>query len=85
MISVKLLSDWQSVLRYAWSIRLMIIAGLFSGLEVAVPLLQGVLPIHPGLFAALSLVAVSGAFVTRLLVQRNPQIGTADEHEGAGV
>ena len=84
MVSVKLLSNWQKILQRAWSIRLMLIEGLFSGLEVAVPLLQGVLPIHPGLFAALSLVAVMGAFVTRLLVQRGTQIAATDEHDGVG-
>lgn len=33
----------------------MLLAGLLSGAEVALPLLDGILPIPPGVFAALTL------------------------------
>jgi hypothetical protein len=39
---MKLVANWRAVLRCAWSIRLMILAGLLSGVEVALPLLDGV-------------------------------------------
>jgi hypothetical protein len=58
------------VLRYAWSIRLMLLAGLFSGLEIALPLFHDVFPLDQGVFAALSFVSVAAAFVTRLLAQQ---------------
>jgi hypothetical protein len=68
---MKLTSNWREVLRYAWSIRLMILAGVLSGLEVALPLIDGLFPIPQGVFAALSGLTVAGAFVARLVAQRN--------------
>jgi hypothetical protein len=61
--------NWRQILRYAWSIRLLIVASLLSGAEVALPLLQSVLPVPPGIFAALSFLATAGAFVARLVAQ----------------
>ena len=68
---MNLLPDWRDVLRRAWSIRLLFLAGLLSGAEVALPLLRDVLDIPAGLFAGLSLITVAGAFVARLLAQRS--------------
>lgn len=68
---MKLGANWRGVLRYAWSIRLMLLAGLLSGLEVALPLLDGLLPISPGIFAALSGLTVCAAVVARLVVQKD--------------
>lgn len=65
-----LVSNWRAVLRYAWSIRLLVIAGLLSGAEVALPLIDGLYDIPRGLFAALSGLTVAAAFVARLVVQR---------------
>lgn len=67
---MKPVRDWRRVLRYAWSIRLLILAGIFSGFEVALPLLNGVLPVPAGIFAALSFVATAGAFGMRLIAQK---------------
>ncbi|WP_100959651.1 hypothetical protein [Bosea sp. FBZP-16] len=61
--------NWRQILRYAWSIRLLLLAGLLSGAEVALPLLQSVLPVPAGVFAALSFFATAGAFVARLVAQ----------------
>lgn len=65
----KLVWNWREILRYAWSIRLLIVAGLLSGAEVALPLLQAVQPVPAGIFAALSFLATAGAFVARLVAQ----------------
>lgn len=67
---MKLVANWREVLRYAWSIRLMIAAGLFSGLEIALPLFQDVFPLDRGIFAGLSLLFTAAAFVTRLVAQQ---------------
>lgn len=67
---MRLLDDWKDVLRRAWSIRLMLVAGLLSGAEIALPLLEGVLPVPRGAFAALSGIATAAAFVARLMAQR---------------
>lgn len=67
---MKLVANWRDVLRHAWSIRLLILAGILSGFEVALPLLEGVLPIPQGIFAGLSGLIVCGAFVARLIAQK---------------
>ena len=70
---MQLLPNWRAVLQRAWSIRLMILAGLLSGVEIALPLLDGVIDIPQGVFAALSFAATAGAFVTRLIAQTIPE------------
>ena len=67
---MKLVANWRDVLRHAWSIRLLILAGILSGVEVALPLLDGLLPIPQGIFAGLSGLVVCGAFVARLIAQQ---------------
>ena len=68
MISkMKLIDDWHWVIRKAWSIRLAVVAAIFSGAEVIVPMLQTAMP-H-GIFAILSFVAVAGGFISRFVVQ----------------
>ena len=68
---MRLIADWRRVLRRAWSIRLMIAAGLLSGVEVALPLLDGFVPVPAGIFAALSALTTAAAFVARLLAQKD--------------
>lgn len=75
-----LVADWRAVLRHAWSIRFILLAALFSGLEVAVPLLQGLLPISPGLFAVLCFACVVGAFIARLVAQKQLSPPPAEPH-----
>jgi hypothetical protein len=69
--------NWREVLRYAWSIRLILVAGLLSGAEVALPLAQGVLPVPAGVFAGMSFLATAGAFVARLVAQETVPGGGA--------
>lgn len=59
--------NWRSILHKAWSIRLGLLAGLFSAAEVILPLFSDALPRN--LFAALSFIAVMGAVVARLVAQ----------------
>lgn len=67
-----LINDWKEIIRKAWSIRLILLAGMFSGLEVIIPYVPELFPQLPrGLFALLSLAATGGAFVTRILAQKN--------------
>jgi hypothetical protein len=63
-------SDWRFILRRAWSIRLLILAGLLSGLETALSLWGGGTLVPPGAFAALSGVVTAAAFVARLVAQK---------------
>lgn len=60
--------DWKHILRRAWSVRLMVLAGLLSAVEVALPFFENSIP--RGLFAAVSGLVVGAAFVARLIAQK---------------
>lgn len=60
--------NWKDILRRGWSIRFMLVAGLLSGAEVALPVFADQIP--RGVFASLSFLAVSGAFISRLVAQK---------------
>lgn len=64
-----LLPDWRAILRRAWSIKVMLLAGLFSGLELALPLLGDDLPWSRVTFAAVMCFIAAAAVVFRLLAQ----------------
>ena len=64
---MRLHNEWKSVLRHAWSIRLGVLAGLFSGAEVILPLFNDAFPRN--VFAILSFIAVGGAVIARLVAQ----------------
>lgn len=64
-----IIQNWRKVLRKAWSLRLMFLAALMSGIEIALPFFADAFP--RGVFAGLSFVAVSGAFVARFFVQKD--------------
>lgn len=66
-----LIPNWRDVIKKAWSMRLMALAGALSGAEVALPYLDGLLPIPPGIFAALTFITVGAAWVSRLVAQQN--------------
>lgn len=69
---IRLLKNWRAVLARAWSIRLMILAGVFSGLEVFTQFVIALgidLPIPPMLFAALSGLSSTAAVIARLVAQ----------------
>jgi hypothetical protein len=72
-----LIQNWRQVLARAWSARLMILAALFSGAEVALPYCTNLVP--AGAMAALSLLVVSGAFVMRFLAQKNMETSNGDK------
>ena len=65
---MKLIDDWKKILKKAWSIRLLVIAGLLSGVEIILPLLVDSFP--KGIFAALSFVFTAAAFVARIVAQK---------------
>jgi hypothetical protein len=65
---VRLVWNWREVLRKAWSIRLMLLAALLSGVEVSLPFFMHSMP--RGIFAGLSFLVVASAFVARLVAQK---------------
>jgi hypothetical protein len=62
-----LLDDWRKIARRAWSIRLSIVAAIFTAAEVVVPLFGDVLP--RGAFVLLAFAASGGAAIARLVAQ----------------
>ena len=80
---MNLVSNWRRVLRRAWSIRLMILAGLLSGIEVilSLPDIAERLDWPQGLFAAASGLTTMAAFIARLIAQGN--VNEADDEEQA--
>ena len=66
----QLLPDWRDILRRAWSIRLMLLAGLLSGCEAILPLFSDSIPVPRWASSLIVLAVIAAAFVTRLLAQR---------------
>ena len=66
---MKLYENWKTIVAKAWSIRLMAIAFLLTMAEVMLPFFSDSFP--PKMFAILSGLAVAGAFVSRLVAQRD--------------
>ena len=65
---MQLYDNWKEILRRSWSLRFIILAGVLSGLEVILPFFSDAIPRNT--FAVLSFVAVSAAFVARLVAQK---------------
>jgi hypothetical protein len=64
-----LYDNWRDILKKAWSIRFMLLAGILSAVEVILPFFEDRFP--RGLFAGLSGVAVAAAFIARLVAQKD--------------
>ena len=64
---MRLIDNAGKVLRKAWSVRLGIVAGMFSGAEIIVPMFADAIPRN--VFAALSFVAVLCAVIARFVAQ----------------
>ena len=76
-----LIANWWQVLKRAWSIRWIVLAGLLSGLEVFLPIIDGYVDIPRGIFAALSGAATCAAFISRIMVQKG--VSDADQQDQA--
>lgn len=61
--------NWRLLLRKAWSVRFMVMAFVFTMAEVMLPFFSDAVP--PRLFAVMSGIAVAGAFVSRLIAQKD--------------
>ena len=66
---MKLYDNWRQILRKSWSLRFIILAGILSGCEVALPLIGD--HFEQGTFAALSFAFVCAAFIARLVAQKD--------------
>ncbi|MCL4712153.1 MAG: hypothetical protein KJZ73_13000 [Pseudorhodoplanes sp.] len=68
---MRLVANWKAVLRYAWSVRLMVVAAILSGVETAIQLGGNFLGLPPGLFALLSAGATAAALIARFVAQHS--------------
>ena len=64
-----LVPNWKIIVRKAWSVRLIILAGGLSGVEAAMPFSSDTM--QRGVFAAASLLVTGAAFVARIMAQRD--------------
>ena len=71
---VQVIKDWRWVLRKAWSVRLMFLAAILSGLEWLLPMLGDFIP--KGWFGFLGFIVTVAACAARFLAQRSVE----DEH-----
>lgn len=66
---MSLLPDWKRICRRAWSVRLMILAAVLTGVEAVLPLFAEHFP--RGVFGALSGLVIGGALFARIVAQRD--------------
>lgn len=70
---MQLLANWRNILTRAWSFRLIVLSGLLSGAEVALPIFQQSMEplqiIPPGAFAVAAILTSAAAAVARVVAQ----------------
>jgi len=68
-----LIPDWKRVLKKSWAIRLIILAGFLSGLEIALPFLENWLQTRfhtpKWLYPSLMFLVTCAAVIARLVAQ----------------
>ena len=84
---MNLVPEWRWLVRKAWSVRLVVLSALLSGVEVILPLFVDSMPRN--VFAVLAMLAAVGAGVARVVAQpkmerrRKPRrAGSAANYEG---
>ena len=66
---MKPVHNWRTILRHAWSVRFMALGTLFAMLETALPLIDEIVNVPPGLFLTLTMISMAGSFVSRFIHQ----------------
>lgn len=69
---LKLVENWRAVLKHAWSLRLMAVAAVLSGLEVTIQVAIAFAvkpPIPAGVFASLGGLVTVAAMIARFVAQ----------------
>ena len=67
----KVRKDWKWILRRAWSVKLILVAGLLTGLEVFLPLIfdHGLLVFAPWIYPVVMLALTMAALIARVIAQ----------------
>ncbi len=66
---MKLDPRWRQILARAWSVRLIVLAFVLTAAEFVLPFLDGAFP--RGVLAGVGALVTAGAFVARLLAQKD--------------
>jgi len=66
---MKLYDNWKTIVKEAWSLRFMELAVICEVAQVVLPMYTDVIP--RDVFTALIILAVAGAYVSRLVRQQN--------------
>ena len=66
---MRLLDDWDHIVRKAWSFRLLGLAAIFTIAEILLPMVDTGL--SPVVFSVLSALAIVGAMVMRVVAQKD--------------
>lgn len=66
---MRIIPEWRRVLRYGWSVRLILLAGILTGLEAVLPLAPDLLPMPLEWLALSQFVIVMAALVARFIAQ----------------
>jgi len=70
-VNPSLIPDWRRVLRRAWSLRLMLLAGLLTGCEAVINVVGAdFIPVPKWGRMLIILMVIGGAFIARLLAQK---------------
>lgn len=68
---MRLVSNWRAVIRKAWSIKFIVLAGIFTGLEAIVSFLPTLFPwVQSGYMALATGLIVIAAFISRIVAQK---------------
>lgn len=68
---MKLAHNWKEILLKAWSIKFIILAGIFTGLEAVVSFLPTLLPwVQSGYMALMTGLICIAAFFSRIVAQK---------------
>ena len=67
-VKEKLNPEWKRLLRQAWSIRWIALAGVLSGIEVTMSYLGGIAGVPPGTFALMAGGVSMFALVARVMI-----------------
>lgn len=70
MFGLQFHEDWRKILRYSWSVRFIVLAGVFSGCQIALPVFKPFWDVPPEVFAGLMFVSTCAAVVARILAQK---------------
>ncbi|WP_457302265.1 DUF7940 domain-containing protein [Phyllobacterium sp. P5_D12] len=82
---MRLIDEWRTVLRKAWSVRLILLAGLLEALGSLMPYLGVVLPIPESVFNVLSALTLGGELLLASSFRRKSQMASRIRNALVGV